>query len=403
MSEMPLSGVRVLDLTSVVVGPTATQWLGDYGAEIVKVEAPAGDLMRSLGGTSKSGEFSPKYLNFNRNKRSICLDLKNPQARAVVDRLLGEIDVVLANMRPAALKRLGLDAETVRGRHPNVIHCSISGFDQRGRYRDKPAYDTIIQGASGIAATIERLEGKPRYLPMTITDHIVGFIAVQCILLALLHRHKTGEGQTIEVPMFENMAAFVLAEHMGQKVFEGSEGPTGDLRILNPYTQPIETKDGWICVSANNDKQAFALFDVIGRPELKDDPRFRSVKARVQHVDDYCAVRAEGLKQKTTAEWLPILDAADIPAMPCHSLDSLIEDPQLADVGLFETLQHPVEGAIRNIRLPNRFSSDWQQPVRPAAARGADSDEILAELGFSEAERSALFDSGAVKGPPDHD
>jgi crotonobetainyl-CoA:carnitine CoA-transferase CaiB-like acyl-CoA transferase len=400
MSRPPLSGIRVLDLTSIVVGPVATQFLGDYGADVVKVEAPGGDLLRQLGGQSKSGSLSPKFMNLNRNKRSLAIDMKAPGARPVMDKLLAASDVVVTNMRPNALKRLGLDYESARKLRPDVIYCHVVGFGTNGRYAGKPAYDTIIQGMSGVAATNYRAHGEPRYLPMVMADHIVGFVVIQFVLMALLHRHQTGEGQYIEIPMFENMTSFVLAEHMGQLVHVGSDGPSGDLRVLDPLAQPTKTKDSYICVSANSDKQAFALFDAIGRPELKDDPRFCSVKARFRNVSEYHRVRNAGLLQKTTAEWVEIFDKLDVPAMPFNTFEDLIADPHIADVGLIDEVDHPIEGRIRNIRLPTKTTAGWDERVRPAPAVGQDTTEILRDLGFAPDAISEMIDSGAlVQGP----
>jgi crotonobetainyl-CoA:carnitine CoA-transferase CaiB-like acyl-CoA transferase len=301
MNAGPLAGVRVVDLTSVVVGPIATLFLGDYGAEVIKVEPPAGDLLRTLGGRSKSGQLSGKFSHLNRNKRSLALDLKHAKARAALDRLLNTTDVFISNIRPAALERLGLGAQALRERHARLIVCNLAGFRRDGRYRDRPAYDTIIQGMAGVAACNARVLGEPRYVPMVFADHVVGLIAAQCILAALYHRQRTGEAQAIEVPMFENMAAFVLAEHLGDRTFVPALGESGDRRILDPLGKPIRTKDGWICVSANTDAQAFALFDAIGRPELKKDQRFCSIKARYAHTREYFQVRADGLRERTTA------------------------------------------------------------------------------------------------------
>jgi len=396
MSTPPLKGVRVLDLTSIVVGPVATQFLGDYGAEVIKVEPPGGDLLRRLGGQSKSGSLSPKFMNLNRNKRSLCLDMKAPAARIVIDKLVETSDIVVTNMRPGALERLGLDYETATKKRPDIIYCHVVGFGTKGRYAGKPAYDTIIQGMSGVAATNYRAHGEPRYLPMVMADHIVGFVLIQFALMALLHRHQTGEGQYIEIPMFENMASFVLAEHMGQLVHVGSDGPSGDLRVLDPLHQPIKTKDSYISVSANSDKQAFALFEAIGRPELKDDPRFCSVKARFHHVNAYNQVRNEGMLQKTTAEWVEILDTLDVPAMPFNTFEDLIADPHIADVGLIEEVDHPIEGRIRNVRLPTRTSAAWDETVRPAPSIGQDSAEILSDLGFAKDAIRRMIDEGVL-------
>jgi crotonobetainyl-CoA:carnitine CoA-transferase CaiB-like acyl-CoA transferase len=248
-----LAGIRVVDLTTVVVGPTATLYLADYGADVIKVEAPGGDLLRTLGGQSRSGELSGKFMHFNRNKRSLVLDLKHEHehGRAALHRLLETADVFIANVRPAALERLGLGTDTLRGRHKRLIVCNLTGFGSRGCYRDRPAYDTIIQGLAGVADCNRRATGEPRYVPMVFADHVVGLIATRCIMAALLWRERTGEGQAIEVPMFENMAAFVLAEHMGDLTFVPPRGQSGDLRVLDPMGKPVATRDGYICVSAN--------------------------------------------------------------------------------------------------------------------------------------------------------
>ncbi|MFT5449031.1 MAG: crotonobetainyl-CoA:carnitine CoA-transferase CaiB-like acyl-CoA transferase [Gammaproteobacteria bacterium] len=396
MSVAPLKGVRVLDLTSIVVGPVATQFLGDYGADVVKVEPPSGDLLRRLGGQSKSGSLSPKFMNLNRNKRSLAIDMKGPGADAVMGKLLATSDVVVTNMRPGALKRLGLDYETAKLKRPGIIYCHVVGFGSEGRYAGKPAYDTIIQGMSGVAATNYRAHGEPRYLPMVMADHIVGFVLIQFVLMALLHRHQSGEGQYIEIPMFENMASFVLAEHMGQRVHVDCDGPTGDLRVLDPLHQPIKTRDGHICVSANSDKQAFALFEAIGQPELRQDPRFSSVKARFHNVSEYNKIRNQGLLNKTTAEWVELFDTLDVPAMPFNTFENLLDDPHLADVSLIEEVEHPIEGRIRNVRLPTKTTAEWDEPVRLAPSIGQDSMAILTDLGFAEDTIKELIDSGVL-------
>ncbi|MEM9682088.1 MAG: CoA transferase [Pseudomonadota bacterium] len=395
----PLDGVRVLDLTSIVVGPVATQFFGDYGADVVKIEPPGGDLLRQLGGQSKSGSLSPKFMNLNRNKRSLAIDLKTPAAKPLIEKLIASSDVVVTNMRPAALARLGLDYETVKAHRPDIIYCHVVGFGTEGRYAGKPAYDTIIQGMAGVAATNYRSTGEPRYLPMVMADHIVGFVVIQFVLMALLHRRQTGDGQFMEIPMFENMTSFVLSEHMGQLAFVGSDGPSGDLRVLDPLAQPTRTKDGYICVSANSDKQAFALFEAIGQPDLKDDPRFCSVKARFRNVSAYHMTRNAGLLQKTTAEWVEILDALDVPAMPFNTFEDLIDDPHINDVGLIEEIDHPVEGRIRNIRLPTKTSAGWDETVRPAPLVGQDSAEVLADLGFEADAIDDLIDAGVILQP----
>jgi len=401
MAGGPLEGVRVLDLTSVVVGPLATQIMADHGAEVIKIEAPAGDIVRTLAGRGVTAGMSGKFLHLNRNKRSIALDLKQKAARDALMRLIEGADVLIWNMRPPAMARLGLAYEDVRRVNPRIIYCGMFGFGQDGRYRDKPAYDSIIQGSAGIAALHHRVTGEPRYLPMVIADRTVGLIAVQMILMSLYHRTRTGEGQAIEIPMFENIVKSVLEEHMYLKTFDPPLGPTGDPRLLDAEARPLATKDGWICISGNTDGQAFAIFDAIGKPELKTDPRFNSIAARFKNTPEYFRIRAEGLREKTTSEWLEILDATNVPAMPFQTLDELMQDPHLKDIGFFSLIEHPTEGRIRNMRLPNKLSGGVRRDFRPAPKIGEHSVEILREAGYDNAAIEAMVASSAtVDGRP---
>ncbi|HEX9672428.1 MAG TPA: CoA transferase [Burkholderiales bacterium] len=396
MAGGPLEGVRVIDLTSVVVGPLATQILADHGAEVIKVESRAGDLVRIMNGRSVTPAMGAKFLHLNRNKRSIVLDLKQAAGHAALLQLLQGADVMLWNNRPQSMARMRLSYDDVRAVNPRIIYCGMFGFGQDGRYRDKPAYDTIIQGAGGMAALNERAGGEPRYVPMVVADKAVGLIAVQMIVMALYRRTQTGEGCAIEIPMFENLVKFVLEEHMYLKTFEPPLGETGDPRLLDPGNRPIPTKDGHLCISANTDEQAFAFFDAIGRPELKSDPRFNSVAARYRNVADYFRLRVEALKQKTDAEWLEIFDRCDVPAMRYHTLDSLLGDPHLADIGFFELRNHPTEGKIRSMRLPNKWSSGTRRDWTPAPKLGQHSVEILREAGYDAAAIEAMVTSGVT-------
>ena len=397
MAGGPLEGVTVVDLTSVVVGPLATQILADHGAEIIKVEAPPhGDLIRMMNGKSVTPGMGAKFLHLNRNKRSLVLDLKQATGYDALTRLLAKADVMVWNVRPPAMARLRLSYEDVCKINPNIIYCGMFGFGQDGRYRAKPAYDTIIQGSAGMAALHHRATGEPRFVPMVVADKTVGLITVQMITMALYQRAKTGKGCSIEIPMFENLAKFVLEEHMYLTTFDPPLGGTGDPRLLDPLGKPIPTKDGWICISANTNAQAFAFFAAVGRPELKDDPRFSSVPARFAHVQDYFQVRIDALKAKTTAEWLEILDRGDVPAMPYHTLESLLEDPHLDDVKFFEWIDHPTEGRVRQMRLPNHWSTGTRSDFRPASKLGQDSVDVLREAGFNEAEIAQMIESRAT-------
>ncbi|MFD2239232.1 CaiB/BaiF CoA transferase family protein [Aureimonas populi] len=396
-----LDGVRVLDLTTVVVGPVCTWRLAQYGAEIIKLESPGGDLMRGLGGPSPSGRHSGAYLHMNRGKRNICLDLKKPQSRAALDRLIEWCDVLVCNMRPSALRRLGLDAETVRGQYADKIHCTITGYGEDGPYAGQPAYDSVVQGASGVAGLSLLRDGAPSYVPLLICDHVVGEIAAGAIMAALAGRDRGGTGATLEVPMFETMAGFVLQEHLAQKSFDPPTGPAGDRRLLNPNNRPLRTADGWISVTANTDPQVRAFLTAVGRQELLDDPRFASVAARAENVDEWFAVRGAALSSKTTAEWMALFLAADVAAMPCHTLDSLIEDPHLSAVGMLASESHPEEGAVTAIRssvIVDRRTLPLQDAAR---GLGADTAPILSGLGFDEDWIAAAIAAGAAVGGPD--
>ena len=396
MAGGPLKDIRVIDMTSVVVGPMVTLMLADYGADVIKIEPPSGDIVRNLAGRAISPNMSPKFLHLNRNKRSLAIDLKKPAAYDAVKKLLATADVLLWNVRPSAMGRLKLSYEDVKAINPKIIYCGIVGFGQTGRYKNKPAYDSIIQGSGGIAALHHRATGEPRYVPIVMADKTTGLIATQMVLMALYHRERTGEGQSIEVPMFENIARFVLEEHMYHQTFDPPIGTTGDPRLFDPWARPVPTSDGYICISANTDAQAFAVFDAIGKPEFKTDPRFSSVVARFKHVPEYFSARAEGLKQKTTAEWAQIFDQLDVPAMPYHTLETLMQDPHLNDVGFFRKFDHPTEGRMIDMALTNKSTAGAREDFMPAPKVGQHTVEILREAGYSDAAIDAMLKAGSA-------
>ena len=399
MSFEPLKGVRVLDLTSVVVGPVCTWRLGQYGADIVKVEGPEGDLMRGLGGLSPTGQHSGAYLHFNRGKRNLGLDLKKEGAREAIDRLVASCDVVVANMRPQALERLGLDAATLRARHPGLVYCLITGYGTDGPYAGLPTYDSVVQGVTGMAGLMLARDGAPAYVPMLICDHVAGEIAAGAILAALAQRAATGTGCSVEVPMFETMAAFVLQEHLAQHSFDPPVGPPGDLRLLSPHNKPVKTADGWISFTINTDPQVRAFLKATDRPELLDDPRFSSVAARARHVAEWFEIRGAPLTGHTTAEWLERLRAVDIAVQPCHTLETLIRDPHLQAVGLIDHEQHPTEGRTASIRASIRVDGAQLPRRAPAQPRGADTRALLLELGYAPDAIDALLASGGAQAP----
>ena len=391
MNFEPLKGIKILDLTAVVVGPVATWRLGQYGADIIKVENPLGDLMRGLGGLSPTGQHSGAYLHLNRGKKNICLDLKKEGGKDICSKLVEWADVIVANMRPDALERLGLDANTIRSKYPEKIYCLITGYGTDGPYSGLPTYDSVLQGASGIAGLTMARDGKPTYVPLLLCDHVVGEITAGAIMVALMQRYKTGQGASLEIPMFETMAAFVLQEHLAQQSFDPSVGKAGDLRLLSPHNQPVKTKDGYISFTINTDAQVHAFLKVTDRAELLNDNRFKTISNRAKYVSEWFEIRGADLENKTTNEWLEIFKAADLPAMPCHTLETLTQDPHLKAVGLLGYETHPTEGKTAVIRSTINIDGNYPSARSTAAPRGWDTDEILDELGFSSTEKTSLI------------
>ncbi len=393
----PLSGIKVVDLTTVVVGPICARTLADYGADVIKVEAPGGDLLRTMAEGHRNVGMSGKFINFNRNKRSIGIDIKKPEGLAALLKLIAKADVFVSNVRPEGLARAGLDHASLAKANPRLIHCQILAFGRDGRYYNRPAYDPVIQSLSGVAGTIARATGEPRFVPMVMSDHTSGLIAAQCIGFALYRREKTGKGEAIDVPMLENMASFVSSEHLGAATFDPPVGPTGDGRLLSPNYRPVPTKDGYATVRPNTNAQAFAFFDAIGRPELKTDPRFDSAATRTKHAKEYFEVQATSLGGKTTDEWVELFDKLDVPAARYNTIDDLMTDPHLNDVGFFREEQHPSEGKLRRTKPANTFSGGMREDQGHAPLLGQQTREILAEIGYTKAEIDALLAKDAVQ------
>lgn len=395
----PLEGLRVLDLSSVLMGPYATQILGDYGAEVIKVEAPAGDLIREINPARSTG-MGAMYMNSNRSKESITLNLKSPEGRAAVLRMAAECDVLLTNVRPRKMDRLGLTWEVLSEANPRLIYAALVGFDQRGPYAGRPAYDDLIQGGVCIPHLFQRAGQKPAYVPAAICDRIVGMSAVNAILAAVIERGRSGLGQKVEVPMFETMLSMILADHLGGLTFIPPLDGGGYRRHLSPDRKPYETKDGYVCALIYNDGHWERFFRELGRPEMpKADPRYASFAARMAHIDEVYAELGALMKTRTTAEWLALFDRADVPALPMHSFDSVLEDPHLAAIDFFEEVDHPTEGRIRQMAVPSSFSRTPAHPERLAPRQGADGRKVLERLGFSDDDIAALADTGALTLP----
>ncbi|WP_298233079.1 CoA transferase [uncultured Azohydromonas sp.] len=399
-SSGPLAGVKVLDLTSVVMGPFATQILAALGADVIKVESPEGDNMRHVGPMMHPG-MGHIYLHANRGKRSVVLDLKQPQAREAVLQLAERCDVLISNVRPKALARLGLDYDSVRERNPRLIHVSCCGFGQDGPYAAKPAYDDLIQGASGLPWLMSQYGAEaPCYAPVTLADRVTGLHAVYAVTAALYEREKSGVGQAVVVPMFEAMVQFVLGDHFAGLTFEPQNGDPGYARLLTAHRRPYETKDGHLCVLIYNDKHWKSFFTAIGQGErFESDSRFSSHTNRAKHIDQVYAYVAELMRTRTTAQWQALLDAADIPNMPMNSPHELLEDAHLNAVGFIRREEHPTEGPMRTIGNPTAWSRTPCRDLPPAPRLGEDSVAVLGELGWSASDIEALKNARGTTSP----
>jgi len=387
----PLAGIRVLDLTTVQMGPWCTRIVADYGADVIKVEAPGGDSSRYTGVPKHRG-MSGTFQHNARGKRSIAIDLKRPEARDAVLRLVPTVDAFASNIRQAALTRLGLDYESVRTVNPSIVYLSMVGYGSAGRYAGRPAYDDLIQAAAAIPMLLQRSTGEPRFIPMAAIDRIVGGAAANALLAGLLAKARTGLGQMIEVPMFETMAQFVLSEHMQGQTFDPPTSPAGYKRTLSPHRRPYATRDGFIAVLPYNDGQWRRFFGAVGKGHILDsDPRFADITARTANIDSLYDMIGEELKHRTTDEWLDLLQQNDIPCMRPHTLESLIEDPHLADAGFFQWEDHPSEGRIRTMREPSIWSGTKPPTGRFAPRLGQHTREILAEAGLDSADIDDLI------------
>jgi crotonobetainyl-CoA:carnitine CoA-transferase CaiB-like acyl-CoA transferase len=392
----PLEGVKVIDMTTVLMGPYATQMLGDYGADVIKVESLEGDVTRLIGPSRHPG-MGPVFLNTNRSKRSIALDLKKPGGRDAVLRLLQSADVLVYNVRPQAMARLQLGYDIVSKINPRLIYAGVFGFGQDGPYAAKPAYDDLIQGATALPALMAQTgDGVPRYVPNALVDRIVGLTAVGAICASLVHRDRTGSGQRLDIPMFETMAGFVMGDHMGGLTYEPPLDKGGYARHLSRDRRPYKTADGYICVIVYNDKQWQSFFQATGRDDLRCNPVFSTFAGRATNIDTVYAELARIFETRTTAEWLDLLTEADIPVMPMHDLESILQDPHLASTGFFPVVDHPSEGKIRSMKASAHWSETPSRPSRLAPRLNEHGAEILEEAGFSAEEIATLVRDGAT-------
>ncbi|MBN8959780.1 MAG: CoA transferase [Rhizobiales bacterium] len=392
----PLQGIKVVDMTTVLMGPSATQLLGDYGADVIKIESLDGDVTRQIGPTRHPG-MGPVFLNANRSKRSICLDLKKDAGRAVVLRLVADADILVYNVRPQAMQRLRLGYEDVVAVNPRLIYAGVFGFGQDGPYAAKAAYDDLIQGGSALAHLMARGgDGTPRYVPNALVDRVVGLNAVGAILATLVHRDRTGVGQRVDIPMFETMAGFVMGDHLGGLTYEPPLDQGGYARHLSPDRRPYKTSDGYICVIVYNDKQWDKFLTATGRDDLRSDPRFATFAGRAVNIDHVYAELARIIALRSTAEWIKLLDEADVPALPMHDLVSILDDPHLVATEFFPTVEHPSEGKIRSMRTAATWSETPAEPTRLAPRLGEQSEDVLREAGYAPDEIAQLIKDGVT-------
>jgi crotonobetainyl-CoA:carnitine CoA-transferase CaiB-like acyl-CoA transferase len=389
MVSGPLAGIRVIDLTAIVMGPYATQILGDMGADVIKIECPAGDIFREVPPFRHRG-MGAAFLNVNRNKRSLALNLELDEDKQILLKLMAAADVFIYTLRPRSLGKLGLDYDSLRQRNPRLIHCGAYGFSEEGPYRGRPAYDDVIQAMSGTAA----LEGRndpdgPKFVNTIMADKIAGLSAAYAIAAALYERERSGLGQAIEVPMFETLVSFNMIEHLAGETFCPALGGMGYDRVLSPHRRPYRTRDGYIGLMPYSTAQWQRFFEIVGKPQYAADLRFTEHAARSENIDELYRSLSEILIERSTAEWIQLLEAADIPMAPVLSPEDLLEDEHLQAVGFFQRDVHPSEGEVRTVSSPVRFSRTPGSIERLAPRLNEHRDEILEEIGGCEADSAS--------------
>ena len=396
----PLGGVRILDLTTVGFGPYGVQILADYGADVIKVEAPEGDITRGIAPMRNPG-MGHFYLNANRNKRSIALDLKQPGGRDVLLKLVESADALITSIRPAAMERLGLGYDACKSINSSIVYVALVGFGQDGPYAKRPAYDDVIQGLSGLAAMQGGPDGAPAYVKASICDKICSQFCAHATLAALLHREKTGKGQLVEVPMLEAMVGFNMVEHNAGHTFVPIEGPTGYARAMAPDRRPHATLDGYVSILPYNTKHWQSFFKLMGKSEMVDDPRVTDPKTRSIKIAELYEMASKAVASWKTDDLLAALQENDIPNGRAIPLDHLSNDEHLKAVGIFEEYDHPTEGRIRHARPAVRFSETPQNVRVLPQALGQDTRAILGEAGYTEDALLNLLNTGAaIDGAP---
>ncbi len=396
MAQGALHGIRVVDLSTVILAPWASQILGDMGVDVIKVETSQGDTTRQIGPRRNDGMAS-FFLASNRNKRSIVLDITQPEGFEALTRIVGTADVFLHNLRPRVAAKLGVDYARFAEHFPKLVYCGTYGFRRDGPLADNPAYDDIIQAASGLADLLGVTSDQPRFVPTVLADKTTSYNVVASIVAALLFRERGGGGQELEVPMFETMVDFIMVEHLYGASFEPPIDCLGYPRILTRERRPYATKDGYLAVLPYSDDNWRSLFALAGRPGMMDDPRFSTLSARMQNAEAVYAILAEILTSRTTAEWQRLLGDANVAVMAVSTMDSLLENEQLTATGFWRMVDHPTEGRLRMTDPPTRFGKSPSGIRRLQPTLGEHSAEILSEAGYGPAQIAALFDTGITR------
>jgi crotonobetainyl-CoA:carnitine CoA-transferase CaiB-like acyl-CoA transferase len=389
-----LAGLRVVDLSSTLMAPYCTMLLAQWGAEVIKVEPPAGDVARYIGDYRGTG-MGPAFLSTNRGKRSLVLDLKQPKAPEVLAALVAWCDVFVHNLRPAAARRAGLASESVHALNPRCVTVAFRGFAAGGPSEDDPAYDDVIQARSGLAA-IQGGSAEPSYVRSAIADKIVGALGAAALLAALRERDATGHGVALDIPMFETMVGFNLLEQQGGLVFDPPAGPPGYPRTSSIYRRPYATRDGAISVLVYTDPQWRSFFALIGHPELAADERYRTIRERTLHSDELYSMVNDAMLERTSAQWLEVLGASGIPVSPVNTIGDLLADPHLAATGFFHQVAHPTEGKLILPTVTGPVGDEQPDACWWAPRLGENTGQILQELGFDESARDALLQAGTV-------
>jgi crotonobetainyl-CoA:carnitine CoA-transferase CaiB-like acyl-CoA transferase len=392
----PLAGVKILDCTSVVLGPWASQQIADLGADVIKIEPPEGDTTRQLGPRRNEG-MAAFYLGCNRNKRSIVLDLKTAEGRAALFKMAETADVIMHNFRPEPAKRLGVSYEVFQKINPRIVYLATYGYRADGPLGPRAAYDDIIQAGTGFAILQTAVTDEPRFLPSIVCDKTSSNGVVSALLAGLFERERSGKGQAIEVPMYETLVSFVMVEHLYGETFIPKLESAGYKRILSKERRPYPSKDGYFALLPYTDGHWREFCELTGRQDILKDPRFASLGIRLENISLVYSTLAEICATRTNAEWNALLAKSNVPHGPVNSLEDLLTDPQLEATGYWHEMDHPTEGKIRMPGIAPRFSRTKPEITRHQPMLGEHSVEILEEFGFSKAHIAGMIEAGATK------